>query len=116
MSSGLRYPDHSWNRTSASGITLRSSRRLVQDLGAVFARRELAQRDHGGLVAVAFHHRLCAVRDLARAVGCGERHFETIRYLFETIVHGDACHRVSLLRVATQNLVDQIGVAGKLAG
>src|SRR5262245_7333690 len=41
---------------------------LVENLGAVLARGQLAQGNHGGLVAARFHHRLRAVGNLARAV------------------------------------------------
>src|SRR5262245_10279970 len=70
-----------------------SCRRLRQDLGAVLAGGELAQGDHGGLVAARVEHGLRAVGDLARAVRRREGHLETVGKDFEAIVDRDAGHK-----------------------
>src|SRR5690349_12318301 len=71
----------------------RSRRRRVQQLLAHLAGGDLAQRDHGRLVLVRLHLRRGAQRDLARAVGRGERELEAVGKELDAVVHGDACHR-----------------------
>src|SRR5438105_8641093 len=65
---------------------------LLEDFGAYFARRDLAQGDHGGLVAVGLHHRRGAGAELARAISRGEREMKAVADAFEAIVDGDAGH------------------------
>src|SRR5690349_7475374 len=80
-------------RIHHSALITALRRRAVQDLRAVLAGRELAQRDHGGLVTARFHHRLGAVGELARAEGRGKRHFEAVGDVLQAIINGDAGHR-----------------------
>src|SRR3989304_9916547 len=67
-------------------------RRLTEDLGPVFAGGELAQRDHGGLVAARLHHRLRPISNLPCAESRGERHLEAVGYDLQAIIDGNAGH------------------------
>src|SRR3990172_12064655 len=76
-----------------------------QDFDADLADRDLAQRDHGELVAVRLAPRRCALTELARAVGRGERQLEAVRDSLEAIVNGNACHgALSMMEVAGPGL------------
>src|SRR3569623_1153389 len=71
-------------------------RHLLQHFDADLAGRDFAQRDDRGLVS-AFDFRRVALSELTRAIRCGEREFETIRDLFETVFDGNAGHVEFLL-------------------
>src|SRR6185437_8196324 len=70
----------------------RRRRGRVQQLLADLACRDLAQRDHGGRGLVRLHERRGAERDLARAVGGGERELEAVGKELGAVVDGDAGH------------------------
>src|SRR5258708_17738430 len=68
----------------------RRGRRRIEQLAAELAARDLAKRDHGGLVLVGLDQRRRAERDLARAVGRRERELEAVGKLLHAVVNGDA--------------------------
>src|SRR5258708_26996186 len=70
----------------------RRGRRRIEQLAAELAARDLAQRDHGGLVLVRLDQRRRAERDLARAVGRSERELEAVGKVLHAVVDGDAGH------------------------
>ncbi len=76
------------------GRTLQRDRRrhLVQHFDADLAGGHFAQGDDRGLVAVGVEQRRGAGRDLPRAVGGGERQFETVGDAREAVLDRDACH------------------------
>src|SRR5690606_26132979 len=57
--------------------------------------RDLAQRDHRGLLAamtIGVDQRRGADRDLARAIGRGKRELEAVGNFLQAVFDGDACH------------------------
>src|SRR5215471_5202965 len=64
---------------------------LLQHFDADLASRNLAQRDNGRLVA-AFDLGRVTLCELAGAISRGERQFEAVRNLFQTVFDGDAGH------------------------
>src|SRR3970040_2653049 len=72
--------------------SLRLGLSLVEDFRAVQVSRQLAQGDYGGLVAARVDHRLRAIGDLARAVGCCEGHLEAVGDDFQAVIDGDSRH------------------------
>src|SRR5512139_637208 len=66
--------------------------RLEQELDADLAGGDLAQGDHGGLVAVGVHQRARARAQLSRTIRGSKGELETVGDLIQTIVDGDAGH------------------------
>ena len=93
-------PGRGARQAMASCLRLRSLKRCIKSASCSVFRRpylplgELAQCDHGRLVAIGFDHRRGAVGDLARAVGRRQRQLETVGDDFQAIFYGDACHEV----------------------
>src|SRR5437867_8816792 len=75
-------------------LEARTARRRValEHFGADLAGGDLAQRDHGRLVAVGLDQRRGAGAELARAISGGERELEAVGDPLETVVDGDAGH------------------------
>src|SRR3954471_4912664 len=65
---------------------------FLQDLGADFSRRDLAQRDDRGLVAVGLDHGRGAGAELAGAIVCCEGKLKAVADALQAIVDGDAGH------------------------
>src|SRR5262245_3616317 len=76
----------------------RRERVALEDFVADLAGRDLAQRDHGGLVLVRLDQRRCAGAELARPVSRCERQLESVRKSLQAVFNGNACHVLSLLQ------------------
>ena len=62
----------------------------LQHFGADLAGRDLAQRDHGRLVAVRLDQRRGAGAELSRAIRRGESELEAVADALEAVVNGDS--------------------------
>src|SRR5215831_3148234 len=71
--------------------------RLEQHFDADLARRDLAQRDHGRLVAIGLQQRLRSGANLPGAVSRRERKLEAVGNLRQCVFDGDASHVLSQL-------------------
>src|SRR3954469_911527 len=67
----------------------------LEDFGADLAAGDLAQGDHGRLVAVRLDQRARAGAELARAIGGGQREVEAVGNSLQAVVDGDAGHGTS---------------------
>src|SRR5512141_1723080 len=79
-------------QSAATGLT--SALPLEQELDAHLAGGDLAQGDDRGLVPIGLDQRRGAGRDLAGAIGGGERELETVGDLVEAVVARDSGHGV----------------------
>src|SRR5436190_1980893 len=67
----------------------------LEDFGADLAGGDLAQGDHGRLVAIRLDQRARAGAELARAVSRGQRELEAVGNSLQAIVDGDSGHETS---------------------